>query len=44
MPNVHGHTHTPVMLTEVIDGLQVQADGIYMDCTFGRGGHTRGTL
>ena len=44
MPNVHGHTHTPVMLTEVIDGLQVRADGIYMDCTFGRGGHTRALL
>jgi 16S rRNA (cytosine1402-N4)-methyltransferase len=40
----HGHTHLPVLLTEVIDGLQVQADGIYMDCTFGRGGHTRALL
>ena len=44
MTNVHAHTHTPVLLAEVIDGLQVQADGIYMDCTFGRGGHTRGLL
>jgi len=44
MTNVQGHTHTPVLLTEAIDGLQLQADGIYMDCTFGRGGHTRALL
>lgn len=44
MSDVPGHRHTPVLLTEVIDGLQVQADGIYMDCTFGRGGHTRALL
>ncbi len=44
MANAHGHAHTPVLLAEVIDGLQVQADGIYMDCTFGRGGHTRALL
>jgi len=44
MSNANGHTHTPVLLTEVIDGLRLQADGIYMDCTFGRGGHTRALL
>jgi 16S rRNA (cytosine1402-N4)-methyltransferase len=44
MTHVHSPTHTPVLLTEVIDGLQLQADGIYMDCTFGRGGHTRALL
>jgi len=44
MSDVHGHAHTPVLLTQVIDGLQLQADGIYLDCTFGRGGHTRALL
>ena len=44
MSNVQGHTHTPVLLTEALDGLRLQADGIYMDCTFGRGGHTRALL
>lgn len=44
MTDAPGHTHTPVLLAEVIDGLQVRSDGIYMDCTFGRGGHTRALL
>ena len=44
MAGSHGHAHTPVLLAEVIDGLHLQADGIYMDCTFGRGGHSRAML
>ncbi len=34
-------SHTPVLLHEAVDGLTVRADGIYVDCTFGRGGHSR---
>lgn len=44
MTDTHGYAHTPVLLAQVIDALRVQADGIYMDCTFGRGGHTRAIL
>jgi 16S rRNA (cytosine1402-N4)-methyltransferase len=32
------------MLQETLDGLQIQAEGIYVDCTFGGGGHSRGIL
>lgn len=32
------------MLQEAVDGLAVRADGIYMDGTYGRGGHSRGIL
>jgi 16S rRNA (cytosine1402-N4)-methyltransferase len=31
--------HLPVMLAEVIDNLAIKSDGIYVDATFGRGGH-----
>lgn len=36
--------HLPVMFTQVMEGLQVQANGNYLDGTFGRGGHARGVL
>lgn len=32
--------HKPVLLDEVIDGLNIQEDGIYIDCTMGGGGHS----
>ena len=32
--------HIPVMLNEVIDGLNIKKDGIYVDCTVGGGGHS----
>jgi 16S rRNA (cytosine1402-N4)-methyltransferase len=32
--------HTPVMLNECIEALQIQPDGIYVDVTFGGGGHS----
>ena len=40
----HG-THTPAMLRETIDALVApNRDGVYVDGTFGRGGHSRGIL
>lgn len=33
--------HATVLLSEAVDALQVQPDGIYVDGTFGRGGHSR---
>ena len=32
--------HVSVLLKESIDGLAIKPDGIYIDCTFGRGGHS----
>lgn len=36
--------HVPVMLTQVLEGLRVRAEGTYLDGTFGRGGHAREVL
>ena len=36
--------HRPVMLAEVLAQLAIKEDGIYVDCTFGRGGHSQGIL
>lgn len=32
--------HTPIMLVEVIEGLNIKPNGIYVDCTVGGGGHS----
>lgn len=39
----HG-LHQPVLLLEVIEALNIDPDGTYVDCTFGRGGHSREIL
>lgn len=33
--------HVPVMLKESVDGLNINPDGVYVDVTFGGGGHSR---
>ncbi len=40
----HLSYHLPVLLQETLDGLNIQPDGTYVDCTFGGGGHSRGIL
>ena len=37
-------SHVSVLLTEAVDALAVKPDGIYVDGTFGRGGHSREIL
>lgn len=37
-------THLPVLQQEAIDGLAIQENGLYIDATFGRGGHSRAIL
>jgi 16S rRNA (cytosine1402-N4)-methyltransferase len=36
--------HIPVLLQEVIEGLNINPDGVYVDCTFGGGGHSKKIL
>jgi 16S rRNA (cytosine1402-N4)-methyltransferase len=37
-------SHTAVLLEQAVEGLKVRGDGCYVDCTFGRGGHSRAIL
>ena len=37
-------SHVSVLLAEAVDALAIRADGIYVDGTFGRGGHSRAVL
>ncbi len=36
--------HDPVLLSETVDGLAIKEDGVYVDVTFGGGGHSREIL
>ena len=38
------HAHKPVLLEEALAGLGIHANGCYVDCTYGRGGHSRAIL
>lgn len=37
-------THCPVMLDEALNWLKADCGGVFLDCTFGGGGHTKGIL
>lgn len=41
MTETNNTYHVPVMLAECLDGLNINPDGIYVDVTFGGGGHSR---
>jgi 16S rRNA (cytosine1402-N4)-methyltransferase len=41
---VNEHHHVPVLLEEALQALQVKEDGVYVDATYGRGGHAREIL
>lgn len=36
--------HVPVLLNEVMEALNIKPDGVYVDCTFGGGGHSKKIL
>lgn len=42
--NAFVSAHTSVLLKESIDNLDIKPDGLYVDATFGRGGHSRAIL
>ena len=43
-PTPSTQTHVTVLLHEAVDALAIKPDGVYVDGTFGRGGHSRAIL
>jgi 16S rRNA (cytosine1402-N4)-methyltransferase len=41
---VSSNAHVPVLLGPVLEGLEIKTDGLYVDATFGRGGHSSAIL
>ena len=44
MSSIKIGVHVPIMVDEVIDALQAKKGGMFLDCTFGSGGHTKAIL
>src|SRR5690554_6398574 len=40
----HNEYHNPVLLTETVDGINIKSNGVYVDVTFGGGGHSKEIL
>ena len=41
---MNAYQHQPVLLDEAVSSLNIQPDGVYLDGTFGRGGHSRAII
>jgi len=41
---VENNYHIPVLYNECLKALDIKPDGVYVDCTFGGGGHSKGIL